>query len=1263
MDVAIGTASGLIGSVLHQLSDEFIQAYVASSELGLNAKKIKDDLLFTQGLLHEAQRRGLSDNPGLQGLVQQLSAKADIAEDALDELHYFIIQDQLDGTNYAKPDLGDGLQGHARHGRHAVRYTVGNWLNCFSCSPLKDDGAASTDVTSKSHNTINLDSSNAGAIDKLTFDRVAMSKKIKSVIEEIHSLCYPVSKLLTITPHQSNSTSVDINRPLVGSTSMENKLYGRSVIFEQTIKDITAGTYHGETLYVLPIVGPGGIGKTTLTQHLYNDKRTEEHFTVRVWVCVSTDFDVLKLTQQIHSCIPAAEKGEMNIADETTNLDQLQKSIANRLKSKRFLIVLDDVWKCDSDYEWNSLVAPFTKGEAKGSMVIVTTRFPKIEQRVKKATSPINLQGLDPDEFFEFFLACVFGESKPDQQCNELIDTGKKISQKLKCSPLAAKTVARLLKKDLSWDHWRKVLESNEWQNQTNKDDIMPALKISYDYLPFHLKQCFSYFSLFPEDHRFNAIYINRFWTALGIIDSSYKNRNYLEELVDNGFLMIEVDDLEGQCYAMHDLLHELSRSVSSQYCTNISSFSFSANEISQSIRHLAITIEDRYDENFKQEMAKLKSRIHIRGLRTLMIFRGYNEWIDEILRDTFSEIEGIRVLFIPTESTESLPKKFSKLLHLRYLKIISPYKHVGSLPSTIPRFYHLILLDLQDWKGSSDLPKYFSRLVNLRHFIAGTELHSNVPEVGKIAHLEELKEFHVKKEGVGFELEELGKLKELGGGLAVFNLEKVATKGEANKANLSLKKNLKGLALVWGPKDPNWVTEPLAILDDDVADGLQPHDNLRELGILRHGGAGPPSWLCCDIPMRYLERLALEGVSWGILPPFGQLTYLKRLSLKRNARVCLIGPDSGTGRNQSFMHLKEVAISDMPLLERWTVEPNCHLFPVLETIKCSDCPNLLSLPFFPECSVPCTQGIHCPNLYVLEITECPELFVSPIPPAPKLKHIKIKDTHRSVTLEREERNLFEEGGWNLEEDVLNLICYIGALAIHNMGNLRKLICRHVSITSFTELQKATSPREPHPTSSECSGVKSISFANSEMLTVDGFNPLITSVSVKELGIWNDENYPGSIAVDLLSEVAIRSKQLPAGSFPLEQLRVHSISAVLVTPVCSHLAATLHKLTMFCDQRVESFTEEEEQALQLLTSLQILIISECPALPSLPRVLHTLSSLRELEVLDCPEIRSLPMGGLPTSLQKVKVDCCADGLRKQAKKLGKSNPELRVITY
>jgi hypothetical protein len=181
-----------------------------------------------------------------------------------------------------------------------------------------------------------------------------------------------------------------------------------------------------------------------------------------------------------------------------------------------------------------------------------------------------------------------------------------------------------------------------------------------------------------------------------------------------------------------------------------------------------------------------------------------------------------------------------------------------------------------------------------------------------------------------------------------------------------------------------------------------------------------------------------------------------------------------------------------------------------------------------------------------------------------------------------------------------------------------------------------------------------------EKLTVVDFNPLITLVNLKQLAVFNDESYPRSIAVDLLSEVARRTKQLPAGSFQLEVLNVDSISAVLVAPICSLLAATLHELVISYDQRVESLTEEEERSLQLLTSLQYLGIGYCPGLPSLPQGLHSLSSLSKLIVSNCPEIQSLPMGGLPSSLDEILVSRCSAKLHEEVTKLKETNPGLLV---
>uniref|UniRef100_A0A453Q6Y2 Disease resistance N-terminal domain-containing protein n=1 Tax=Aegilops tauschii subsp. strangulata TaxID=200361 RepID=A0A453Q6Y2_AEGTS len=119
----------LVGKVLNKLSNDLVSSYVASTELGFNSEQIKTKLKYMQGLLDAAQDRDVSSNRssnrGLQSLLEDLSNKADEAEDVLDELHYFMIQDKLDGTTEAGPDLGDGLRGHALHGRHAARHTIG----------------------------------------------------------------------------------------------------------------------------------------------------------------------------------------------------------------------------------------------------------------------------------------------------------------------------------------------------------------------------------------------------------------------------------------------------------------------------------------------------------------------------------------------------------------------------------------------------------------------------------------------------------------------------------------------------------------------------------------------------------------------------------------------------------------------------------------------------------------------------------------------------------------------------------------------------------------------------------------------------------------------------------------------------------------------------------------------------------------------------------------------------------------------------------
>ncbi|WCJ41718.1 Disease resistance protein RGA2 [Euphorbia peplus] len=190
---------------------------------------------------------------------------------------------------------------------------------------------------------------------------VKFNMEVVSKIDEISArLDELLAKKEILNLHKSNKSRRFIQaneRPPSTSLVNEAKIYGREEDKEAILK-LMGATTHSEDIVVIPIVGMGGVGKTTLAQLIYND--TGLQYDWKAWVCVGEDFDVVRVTKTI-----------LQINDEK-DLDSLQVKLKQKLSGKKFLFVLDDVWS--ENYElWTLFCCPFEAG-APGSRIIITTR-------------------------------------------------------------------------------------------------------------------------------------------------------------------------------------------------------------------------------------------------------------------------------------------------------------------------------------------------------------------------------------------------------------------------------------------------------------------------------------------------------------------------------------------------------------------------------------------------------------------------------------------------------------------------------------------------------------------------------------------------------------------------------------------------------------------------------------------------------------------------------------------------------------------------
>ncbi|KAM0954097.1 putative virus X resistance protein-like, coiled-coil [Dioscorea sansibarensis] len=1012
----------------------------------------------------------------------------------------------------------------------------------------------------------------------------------------------------------------------------ESTVYGREDDVDKLVEMVI-----GEGSYsVIPLVGMGGIGKTTLARLVLKDPRIGRYFNSKVWLSVPMDFKVVKMMQGMIQSIT----GE---SCELTELSALQDVLKEELKGKRLLLVLDDVWNENLSL-WDCFQAGLMgKGQRK---IIVTTRNESVA-KIIQTVSPYRLSCLDEDHCWLLFKKYAFDVQDPEIKSPNLVEIGKKIVEKCGGLPLAVKTLGSLLAYEVSEDRWEDVLVSDLWDLDEGDDNILPALKVSYHRMPAHLKPCFTYCSLFPKNYMFKKDQMIRLWMAQGLIQNEDIGRRCFDDLLRRSFFQhsqVDEDELplyrsqlglsqvgreellqkwffiltnnrEDETFLMHDLVHDLAQSIAGKECCMFEEVK--AQEMDKKTRHLSLIAEDpKTKASFQafHELKFLRTFLHVNTKMHTWNGGGITEaslLSIKIPNDLFMKLVCLRAIDFSFSRIEELPETIDQLKHLCHLGLQACI--IKRLPESISNLYFLQTLDLKYCKSLQKLPKGIVRLFNLRHLELPTKnLESlvSIPSgIGKLTNLQTLTAINIRRGKEGCSIGELKELVNLRGHLGMGGIQNVSKAKDAREANLKNKEHLQTLALIWDATGSNTVQEFVA---NGVFESLQPHTNLKQLLIRGFNGDRFPSWLG-DPSFSGLTSIALSNCSECTrLPPLGQLPFLEDLLIGKMKSIQYIGPEIRghcDASSKAFPALKYIDFEEMAKLEVWEGVLDGD-FPTLKRIVIKHCPNLKALPQ------------DSPSLEILEMQDVEMLCSMPNFSSLKGLDLQGKWSDKLLSLTPSFHNLHSlEISWSENLTILQLPEGLNAIKNLEVGDCPELI-RVLGLLQLKSLESLVLHALPK-----------LEFSHDDWLPSTLQSLHVTSCT--ELSWLPLHQHMSSLKqLQIANCPEIQDLEGLQHLFYIENLEISDCDKLLL-PLDMALPSSLKFFKLCSCNNLKSIPVFHEN----LSELHELVIEDCERLSSVTG-LHNLTSLKALEINNCRDLRLSSSEALPSSTLEVEVVDC-----------------------
>ncbi|KAL5560137.1 hypothetical protein UlMin_036348 [Ulmus minor] len=698
---------------------------------------------------------------------------------------------------------------------------------------------------------------------------------------------------------------------LVGMEQRKQKLKG--YLFDEA-----------SSLRVVAVVGMGGLGKTTLVNQVYKDSEVKKHFQHHVWITLSQSFKLEELLKKIIQQLFDSIRQSQPQGAQSNDSHELKEIIRDFLRERRFLVVLDDVWEVQS---WDALKHAFPEHNCEGSRLLLTTRNTKVSStstREFKGDS-YHLEPLSEEESWSLFCEKTF-QGNP---CPSHLETiFGDILKRCEGLPLGIVAISGVLSsKDINKiEEWNMVYSNLGAELEGN---VRRILSLSFNDLPYYLKSCFLYLSLFPEDSTFHSYYIVRLWIAEGFVQE-IKGRtleevgeSYFNELLNRSLVQLarENSDKDWNRFKIHDLVREIVLAKAEDQ--NFAAIVNAKNpRMPEKVRRLSMCTpleNSQGDYNFSR-------------LRSLLFFPLEDDSASSFSMSAFFN-GGLRLLKVLNcqnfPNLERFPEGITKLYNLRFLSLEGT--EVASVPPSIGKLRNLETLDVSETRVE-ELPVEILKLRRLRHIIVYRSFFSRFnkfvgfkapPGIETLTSLQTLTIINASPGGVDL-IGSLGMLKQL---RKLWIQELGAEHGAALCSSIQKLSCLRELWMETREEDEVLDLHNISSPALQCLQGLYMHGCLEVL----------PNWVS------QLSSLVILELRWSKLEvdPLETLQALPNLAVLTFQKA--YGGEALCFKAGGFQMLKELAFFSLGKLRLVTIEKGA--LPRLEELFFEDCKLLEQVP------------------------------------------------------------------------------------------------------------------------------------------------------------------------------------------------------------------------------------------------------------------------------------------------------------------------------